>query len=81
MADRRQLARPVMRRGTRFHADQARRHLGEKADVFGPAQFAPDQHCAIGGDGVNLKHILRQIQSGGDNSCSMEGLLEHNPTV
>lgn len=76
MADRHQLTRPVMRRGTHFHADQARRQLSAEADDFGPAQLAPDQHCATSGNGVNLKYILRQIQSDGETSCSIERLLD-----
>lgn len=38
-----------------------------EADDFSFAQFGPDQHCTIGGDGVSLKHIVRQLQSDGDN--------------
>lgn len=76
MADRHQLTRRVMRRGTRFHADQARRQLSEEADNFGPAQLAPDQNCAIGSASVNLKHILRRSNPTVTTSCSMEQFLD-----
>jgi hypothetical protein len=62
MAQRRQLARPVMRRRTSFHADQARRQPGEEGEQLTTSKL-PAHHDALGFvDAVHLKDVLGQVQ-------------------
>ena len=63
MTQRAQLARPIMRRRTGFHAHQHRRQLAEKRDHVAPAQTAADQYRAGIVNAVNLKNLLGEIKS------------------
>ena len=65
-----QLARPVMRRAARLHADKARRELGEEGEDLGPAQRPAHDHLALIVDAVDLEHVLRQIEADGANHVS-----------
>src|SRR5712671_6597991 len=61
VAELRQLARPIMRRGTGFHADQARRQCLEKRDHSAAPELLPRNHLLLGVDPVNLKYVLGDI--------------------
>src|SRR5690606_6725080 len=63
MPELRQLARPVMRRATRFHADQARRQLGEERQHLRSPQRLANDDLAGGINRVNLKNALGQIEA------------------
>ena len=56
VAKRLQLARPMMRRGTGFDANQARRQLLEKRQNVAPLDLAAKHHIALRIDGVNLEN-------------------------
>jgi hypothetical protein len=58
-----QLARPVMRRGTGFHADQAARQLGEERQNLGAAQRPADRHRPRPINPMHLEQRLGQIQA------------------
>jgi len=63
MAKLLELASPLVRRGTRLHADEARRQLAEKLDHL----TAPElllQHRLVGSiDAVHLEDVLGEINS------------------
>ena len=63
MAQLRQLARPIMRRGTRLHANKARPQFGKKLKNLRSTNTPADYHRAICIDAVNLKHRFRNIDS------------------
>ena len=62
-----ELACPVMRRGARFHANQARRQFGKELKNSRSTNAPADDHRAISIDAVNLKHQLRNINPDRDN--------------
>jgi hypothetical protein len=51
-----QLARPMMRRGARLDADQARRQLLEERDHVPALKLAPDNDATERIDAMNLKN-------------------------
>jgi hypothetical protein len=61
VAELRQLARPIMRRGTGFHADQARRQCLEKRNHLAAPELLPRNYLLLGVDPVNLKYVLGDI--------------------
>ncbi len=62
-----ELARPVVRTGTGFHANQAGCQIGEEAKHLGSLELLA-QHCPASViDSVNLKYGLCQIDSYGRN--------------
>src|SRR6202521_2663795 len=58
-----QLARPIMRRGTGLHADQAWRRSREKRNHLAAPQLLPHNHLLLGVDPVDLKYVLGDIQT------------------
>src|SRR6516164_1912304 len=63
MPELRQFARPVMRRGTRLHANQARRQRFEKPHHFVASQLLPDNDLLLRIDAVDLEYVLGDIQT------------------
>ena len=58
-----ELARPIIRRCTRLHSDQAWRQLGKIDQDSCPTQHPPN-HCLAGRvDAVHLEDVLRQVQT------------------
>ena len=67
MAQLEQLPRPVMRRGAGFHANQAGRLFLEKRLHLTPPQLTSDDNATFGINTVDLKNILRKINTYRDN--------------
>ncbi|MGF6971401.1 hypothetical protein OKW43_008496 [Paraburkholderia sp. WC7.3g] len=66
----------VMGAGTGFHADEARRQLGDEQNELVPHDARPNQHNLAGlVHSVNRKHVLGQIDSHGDNRHGLPLLL------
>jgi hypothetical protein len=65
VAQRHQLARPMVRRRARLHGDQAGRQLGEEAQDLGPAEPLAQNHPALRIDAVGLEHVLYGGQKAG----------------
>jgi len=63
-----------MRRGTRFHADQARRQRFEELQHLAPSEPFPDDDLFGRVDPVNLEHVLGDIQADRRN-LHVEGSL------
>jgi len=63
MPQRAELARPVMRRRTRLHADKTRLEAAEQRQKLIAADLAAKQRPAFAIDAMNLKNILRDIQT------------------
>ena len=51
----------MMRRGARFHADQARWQLLEQGPHLRASQLLGEHHLAGSVDAMNLKHALGEI--------------------
>ena len=58
-----QLASPVMRRATRFHANQARRQPGKKWQHLRPPKRLADHNLAGRINAVDLKNVLGQVEA------------------
>src|SRR6476469_6287816 len=58
-----QLARPMVRRGASFDADQALRQLLEKRKDVPTLQLAADDHLAGSINSVNLEDRLRNVET------------------
>ena len=58
-----QRARPEVARAARFHADQTRFQLAEERHHLTPAQRLADDHLARAVNTVNLKNVLREIET------------------
>jgi hypothetical protein len=69
MAERTNLARPVVSGGAGFHADKTRRKAREQRNDIGPPHLSANDHLAIGSHAVDLKNVLRQIQTDRCNLC------------
>lgn len=65
---------PIVRRGAGFHANQTRRQLGKELQNLGPAELATDDRLTLRIDGMDLKHVLGQIEADNNN------LLGHGTT-
>ncbi len=63
MSERAQLTSPVVRCCTGFHANQTRSQISKIADDVRSPQLPPSAHLAIGPDTVNLKNVLREIET------------------
>jgi len=63
MAQLRQLARPMVRRGTGLHADQAWRQSLEERRNLAAAKLLSDDDLLGRVNAVNLKHVLGDIQT------------------
>lgn len=50
-----------------LHPDQARRQRGKERQNLSAPKLSADQHFAIGIDSVDLKYILREINTDGHN--------------
>ena len=61
--ERLELARPMVRCGAGFHADQAGRHLLEKADQLPAAELPRDHRLSRSVDAMHLEHVLGDIQT------------------
>lgn len=67
MAQRLELARPMMRRGAGLDPYEAGRQLLEERQHMAPPQLAADQHIARRIDAVDLKHRFGDVETdGGD---------------
>jgi hypothetical protein len=53
----------MMRRGTGFDADQARRQLLEESQDVAPLQLTAQDHLATAIDAVDLKYRLGNIET------------------
>jgi hypothetical protein len=62
VAKRLQFARPMMRRGTGFDADQARRQLLEERQNVAPLNLAAKRNIALRIDAVNLEKQTSQCR-------------------
>jgi hypothetical protein len=63
MAELRQFACPIVRCGTGFHADQARRQSLEERHHLAGAELLPDDDLLGRINAVNLEHVLGEIQT------------------
>jgi len=63
MAERLELARPVMRRRTGLDTNQAWRHLLKERQNIAPLQLATEDDIALRIDTMNLKDRLRDIET------------------
>ena len=63
MPELHQLARPVMSRCARLHADQAVRQLLEKLDHLAASKLALDDDLPSSIDAMHLEHALSEIQA------------------
>ncbi len=63
VAQLRQLARPMVRRGTGLHADQARGQSFEERHNLAAAELFPDDDLLGRVNAVNLEHVLGDIQT------------------
>ena len=58
-----QLARPMVRRGAGFNADQARRQLLKERKDIATLQLAADDYLAGGINSVNLEDRLGNVET------------------
>src|SRR5260370_2944635 len=63
MADRLELARPVVRRCAGSYTNEARRQLLEERQDIGALQLAADDHLARRIDAMDLKYRLRDVET------------------
>jgi hypothetical protein len=59
----RDLPRPVVAAGARFHGNRAGRLIGKKAKYLIAAKLLPEQHNSRPICAVRLENVLRQVQS------------------
>ena len=78
--ERLQLPRPVMRAAARFHADQARRQVGEERHYLGALQLLLQHRLASLIDPMHLDHVLCQIDPNRRNLHlgRLSWLVEHS---
>ncbi len=69
MAERRDLARPIVRARASLHPHKTRRQLLEKGENLPAAQLAADNGLARRINAVDLKNGLRKIQPDRGNFC------------
>jgi hypothetical protein len=70
-----QLARPMVRRGASFDADQALRQLLEKQNDIATLQLAADDYLAGSINSVNLEDRLRNVETSpgkGRSGCARD---------
>jgi hypothetical protein len=67
MAELRQFARPVVRRSTGLHANQAGRQRREELQHLTAAKLLPDDHLLGTVDPVDLEHVLGNIETNRGN--------------
>ena len=67
MAQLRQLTRPIVRRGTGLHADDARRQSLEERHNLAAAKLLSDDDLLGPVNAVNLEHVLGDIQTNRGN--------------
>jgi hypothetical protein len=63
MAERLELARPMVRRRAGLYADQAQWQLLEERQDVAPLQLTADNHLAFRINAVNLKNRLGNIKT------------------
>jgi hypothetical protein len=63
VAKLRELTRPIMGGGTRFHADEARRQRLEELQHLAAPELLPNDDLLGRVDPVNLEHVLGDIQA------------------
>src|ERR687892_253898 len=57
------LARPVVRAGTRLNADQAGRQVGEELEHLAAPKLPGDERLAMGVDAMHLEHGLGEVEA------------------
>src|SRR5436190_11689879 len=57
------LTRPIMRSMTCFHSNKGRRKLGKQGQYIRSSYLPTKNHMTIFVDSVNLKNVLRQVQT------------------
>jgi hypothetical protein len=62
-----ELARPVVGRRTRFHADQTGREFGKEGQHLCASQRPVEGHLVVAVDAVHLKDVFGKIDADGDN--------------
>ncbi len=67
MAERLELAADVMGAGAGFHADQARRNVGQPLRELGPGELDPQHDGAALVLPDEVEAVLAQIDAQGDN--------------
>jgi len=67
VAERRQLARPVMGRAGRLDADQAGRQAREEGWNISPAEAPSHRDRPVGGDAVHLEDALGEVEADRDD--------------
>jgi hypothetical protein len=68
MTESSELARAVMSRGTRLHANQARRQPCKELDKLLPPDLPADGNPAAGINGMDLQHRFGEVQT---NCCDL----------
>jgi hypothetical protein len=63
MAKLHQLPRPMVRRGARFHPDQTRWLFLEEGKHPASPQLATENHAALRVNAMDLKNVLRKIDT------------------
>jgi hypothetical protein len=81
MAKGEKLAAPMMGRCTCFHPDQARRQRGKELQNLSAPKLSADHHFAVGIDSVDMKYILRQIDTDGHNFLLHESTPRRGSTT
>jgi len=61
------LPRPVMRGGARLHTNQAGPLFREERQHLSPPQLSADDHATLRVEAVDLKYVLRKINTNRDN--------------
>ena len=67
MAELLELARPVVSRRTRFHADQTGREFGEEGQHLRSSQWLIEGHLVVGANAVHLEDVFGKINTDRDN--------------
>ena len=62
-----EFAGPMVRRGARLHANEARLEAGEQFQQLAAANLAPQDGSAVIVNAMNLEDVLRDIQTDGAN--------------
>lgn len=65
----------IVSRGTSLHADKARGQLGKELQHLRTAKLATDERLTLRIDGVDLEHVLGQIEADNDNLLGYGRLL------
>jgi len=77
VAERGELATPMVRRAARLHRHQAWRQLSEEGDKPTSRQLARNHDLALPANGVNLKSVLPQIEPNPRDNARIPDKLAH----